>query len=642
MTDPTTSSDAPTEDGPAPAAAAGDAAAPVGGGSDGADDGTRRRTPPLWLVEAVDVLEQRRRLVLLTILGLVLVAVGVTLLWPTLLPTTALVGASLGLAAALLGVAAAIATDAADTIIRGPRHVAAAGGELVAVLPVEAHPAAVRSLADAVVEARPSIEVPLLLGLATAGQDRGHVLAWSAALARALAATGASVLHVDLATGRSEPPGLLEVLRSGGRIGSAVRFEPGLRLAWLGAGADRGAALDVLGQLRERLPSDLDVLLVALPPVGSRQVLTAASSLDHLVVVAERDRTARVDLIAGLDAMEAIGAHAQVLLLDDRTARLVGPATTPPGERRGGRDVADEQPASDGGPPDAQDDQPPRPSASAAIAASAETAVPLVVRVDPTLADEAATAAVVAAEEPEPDPEPEPEDLPTPEPEPEDLPTPEPDPEPEPEDLPTPGADPDPEGTLTAGADLEPDDTGPVAAAGGRDVAVLLGGAEARAIALADSGQLHGDDPPTGELRAATVLAELAATTTAPPTVEDGAPDGPASVSEDETPAEEHDAPAEEPASVEQPSLDLAGLSPADVAADVPTDEPVDQSERAAERPERAASSFDVADVDTQRIPTPDGLQRSASVTIDDEELLRTTARLAVLLEDLDRRDPGA
>jgi hypothetical protein len=290
---------------------------------------TRRPRTPLWVVEGLDI-TRLRRVPFWSVAG-VAAAVGIVLavVLPDLIPPTPLVGAAVGLAALLLGLAAAVAVDAADLTVRGPRHVRAAGGELVAVLPSHADADAARPLAEAVLEAREDGSQRLLLGLAAAGRDARRCAAWTDALADALARTGVSVLRVDLANGRSERPGLVEVVREGRKLPSVVTFDPELRLARIGAGRDHAGALEVLPTLPTRLPRDLDVLLVALPTAASRQVVAATRALDHVLVVAERDTTSRVDLIAGLDAMEAAGIAAQVALLDDRTAaRLAAPVAT--------------------------------------------------------------------------------------------------------------------------------------------------------------------------------------------------------------------------------------------------------------------------------------------------------------------------
>jgi hypothetical protein len=280
----------------------------------------RRSRTPLWVIEGLDI--ARLRAVPLRVVAGVVVVVGVVLAvaLPDLVPPTPLVGAAVGLAALLLGLAVAVAIDAADLTVRGPRHVRAAGGELVAILPTDATTESAMPLAEAVLEAREEGSPRLLLGLAAAGRDARRCAAWTDALAVALARTGASVLRVDLASGRSERPGLVEVVREGRKLPDVVAFDPELRLARIGAGRDHAGALEVLPTLPTRLPRDLDVLLVSLPTAASRQVVGATSALEHVLVVAERDTTSRVDLIAGLDALEKGGIAAQVALLDDRTA----------------------------------------------------------------------------------------------------------------------------------------------------------------------------------------------------------------------------------------------------------------------------------------------------------------------------------
>jgi hypothetical protein len=296
----------------------------------------RRSRTPLWVIEGLDI--ARLRAVPLRVVVGVVCVVGIVLavVLPDLVPPTALVGAAVALAALLLGLAVAVAVDAADLTVRGPRHVRAAGGELVAILPTDATPESAMPLAEAVLEAREDGSPRLLLGLAAAGRDARRCAAWTDALAVALARTGASVLRVDLASGRSERPGLVEVVREGRKLPDVVAFDPELRLARIGAGRDHAGALETLPTLPTRLPRDLDVLLVALPTAASRQVVGATSALEHVLVVSERDTTSRVDLIAGLDALETGGIAAQVALLDDRTSARLTVASPPEEEAPAG------------------------------------------------------------------------------------------------------------------------------------------------------------------------------------------------------------------------------------------------------------------------------------------------------------------
>jgi hypothetical protein len=312
---------------------------------------------------------------------LCLVGIALAIIVPDLVPPTPLVGAAVALAALLLGLAVAVAVDAADLTVRGPRHVRAAGGELVAILPSEPDPEGAVPLAEAVLEAQEEDGQRLLLGLAAAGRDARRCSAWTDALAVALARTGASVLRVDLANGRSERAGLVEVVREGRKLPSVVTFDPDLRLARIGAGHDHAGALEALPTLPTRLPRDLDVLLVALPTAASRQVVAATAALDHVLVVAERDSTSRVDLIAGLDALEAAGIAAQVMLLDDRTAARLAPqiraeVAAPTDEEAASADEEAERLAADGEADEADEpDDAPLAADAAAVEADGPPAV---------------------------------------------------------------------------------------------------------------------------------------------------------------------------------------------------------------------------------------------------------------------------
>jgi hypothetical protein len=284
---------------------------------------SRPSRPPLWLVEGLDIVQHRRRLLLVVVAVVVALGVLLAVVAPGIVPPVPVVGAAVGLAAVLLGLAAILAADTADLTVRGPRHVGAAGGELVAVLPHDPDPSAAARLADAVSEAKEEGE-PLLLGLAASGSDTRRTSGWTDALARALSDSGLRVLRIDLASGDGEGPGLVEVVRGELKLAQAVEFEAGLRLTRLGPGGDRAGALEALAELTTRLPPDLDVLLAALPTAATRQVVQAVACLDHVLIVAERDRTSRVELIAGLDALEAAGTHPQVVLLDEHTAARLG------------------------------------------------------------------------------------------------------------------------------------------------------------------------------------------------------------------------------------------------------------------------------------------------------------------------------
>jgi hypothetical protein len=321
----------------------------------------RRSGPPLWLVEGLDIVESRRRIVLGVAGLIIVVGLLLALLAPGVLPPTPLVGAAVALAALLVGLAAAVVADSSDLRVRGPRHVVAAGGELVAVLPTAGDPEAADELAAVVLEARQP-DRSMLLGLAASSLDIAATLRWTDALGLALARRGVSVLRVDLASGRSDAPGLAEVASGESRLTEVVAYEPGMMLARLGAGGDHRDALAALADLPPKLPRDLEVLLAALPIAASRGVVQAARGLDHVLVVAERGDTSRVDLIAGLDALRAADLQAQVILLDDlMVGRIAGRSSTAevaparPRADLSAESVADEQPVT--GPEQAEADE---------------------------------------------------------------------------------------------------------------------------------------------------------------------------------------------------------------------------------------------------------------------------------------------
>ena len=332
----------------------------------------RRPRPRLWLVEGLDIVERRRLLLIAVILGVAAVGALLAAVVPDLVPPVPIVGAAVGFVAVLLGLAAIMAVDAMDGTVRGPRHVKAAGGELIAVLHAVPSEDEATSLAASVLQARPG-DGPLLLGLAATGRDARRAAALTDSLAVALVDAGVSVLCVDLASGRSDPPGLHEVVRDGIKFNQAVTIEPGRKLARLGAGEDATGALGAVASLPDRLPRDLDVLLVALPTATSRQVVGAVRPLDHLLLVAERDRTSRVDVIAALDAVESVGAQAQVALVDDRTAERLQPREAGEAGELAAPDV-DEVPEHEpvaevlerepGEPTEREPDEPSRPGAS--------------------------------------------------------------------------------------------------------------------------------------------------------------------------------------------------------------------------------------------------------------------------------------
>jgi hypothetical protein len=281
------------------------------GGPDTPEPAARQR----WLADVVDILESRRRLFLQVTLGLVALGLLVTILAPGLLPPRAGIGAAVAIASLLIGVAAALTADSMDLVVRGPRHVRASGGRLAAVLPSTADPgtaaaAVVSVLGDGTAGDRGVTRI----GIAPASSDVA-VTAWADALAVAIAHGGSRVLAIDLVTAGDRRPGLVDVARGDTRLGEVVHFEDDLLLARVGPGESPVDALAAAGRILPRLPSDIEVLVVTLPPLASQGALDVVAVLDRVLLVAVEDVTARVDLIAGLDAADAVGAPADVLLL---------------------------------------------------------------------------------------------------------------------------------------------------------------------------------------------------------------------------------------------------------------------------------------------------------------------------------------
>lgn len=296
--------------------------------------GRTRALPPLWSVELLDVLGRRGRLAVVVASALTGLALAAAAIAPAVVPPLALVGALVAITALAVGMALALALDALDVRIRGPRHVRSSGGELVALLPEIATASDVRDLAIAV----RAVQVPgttLHLGLAPVGEDLTSCAAWTRALAESLADGGASVLLVDIASGPTDGPGITEVVRERTPLSDVVTYDDDRSLAVVGPGSDRIQALQALVTLPTVLPSDVDVLLVALPQIVTRSAVNASRVLDQVLFVAEANLSSRVELMASLDALRVAGCSPQVVLIDAGTYRALRPDTAAQGRDRG-------------------------------------------------------------------------------------------------------------------------------------------------------------------------------------------------------------------------------------------------------------------------------------------------------------------
>ena len=274
------------------------------------------------MLDAIDV---RRTLVLAIAIGVSLVALVISTLFPSVLTPTLGVGAIIGLAGCLLGAAAAVAVDAGDRTVRGPRHVDAAGANLVTVVrgPV-ANDDLVTWALDRVRE-----HDGLRLVLAAAGTDVLRSRRLGESLGAALARRGHRVLYADLCDPHAAEPGAVEVVRGEMKLSQVVRFESGLSLARVGPGNSRDFALTEFPSFVARLPSDVDLLLAALPGLRQPGTLAAVAAADRVLLLVTANETSRVDLIAALDALDEAHVPGDVILLHDAVQPPAVGSSTP-------------------------------------------------------------------------------------------------------------------------------------------------------------------------------------------------------------------------------------------------------------------------------------------------------------------------
>ena len=374
--------------------------------------GQPRALPPLWSVELLDVLGRRGRLAFATAGVLTLLALLAALAAPGAVPPRALVGGLVAITALAVGLALALALDALDVRVRGPRHVRSSGGELVALLPEAVTRRDASDLAGAV----RAVQVPgttLHLGLAPVGDDLTSTAAWTRALGETLADGGASVLLVDIATGPTGVPGIADVVRDRTPLSAVVQYDDARSLAVTGPGADRIQALQALITLPTVLPTDVDVLLVALPQIVTRSAVNASRVLDQVLFVAEANLSSRVELMASLDALRVAGCSPQVVLVDGGTYTALRPDTVAPQREREATRID------------------PVPLAGAGVGAGVVQGA----ATESVIAASAAVGAAAGVDEASAAPEPESEPELQPEPEPQLEVATEPDPEPEPDPL---------------------------------------------------------------------------------------------------------------------------------------------------------------------------------------------------------------
>lgn len=272
--------------------------------------------PPPRLVEFIAVLESRRLVARIAAGGFLVLGILVTLLAPSVLPRHPVVGAAIGLGSVLVGIAAVLATDANDLIIRGPQHVRAAGARRSITVADTPTPATVARLADLVSErvtagARVVAVVP-------ASKSVRDVPRWADLVAVDLAGRARHVVVVDLTGtwGEIDDLGVVDVARGRCKLSEAVTFDPDATVARLGTGADPQAARDSLVGFLARVPADVNLILLAMPSLTMAGALTAVGASDGALVLAEVDVTHRLALIGTLDAIDDVGVEPDVVLLD--------------------------------------------------------------------------------------------------------------------------------------------------------------------------------------------------------------------------------------------------------------------------------------------------------------------------------------
>jgi len=268
-----------------------------------------------------DIVRRRRAVILAAFVLTVLSAALVAVFAPQTLAFTAQSGAFVATTGLAMGLIAASIGDAIDARIFGARHVRGTGGELIATIPCD--PSAnvvigILQVLDRLRHERTDPHAVLRIGVADASGGSQHAAAWTTALAAAAAARGERVLEVALASDATHSVGVCDVVRDNVPLAAAAqRVSTVTQHARLNAGPNRLQALELLPELTATLPRNLDTYLVSLPLAASRPVVSAVARLDVVLVIAEYARTTRVELIAGLDAIESVGVPTQVLLLHD-------------------------------------------------------------------------------------------------------------------------------------------------------------------------------------------------------------------------------------------------------------------------------------------------------------------------------------
>lgn len=275
-----------------------------------AGPGAARRPYP-WAVELLEILTLRR-----WILAGVAVAVGlagavVAAFLPEVLPPRPLAGAAVGVAAYFVGLAAAIAADAADPTVRGRRHVEATGAVIAASISGFTPNLELVAWVEHLIREHKGLRI----AVTATGSDAPGSGQLADELGVSLARRGLHVLVTNLEKTNEEWPGASEVCGGQVKLSEVVEFHPSLQLARLGPGRDRTRALSEFTMLSSSLPLDVDVLVLALPGLGCVGTLPALAAVDRALLLAASDVTSRVELLAALKSVDEIRMPTDVVLV---------------------------------------------------------------------------------------------------------------------------------------------------------------------------------------------------------------------------------------------------------------------------------------------------------------------------------------
>lgn len=270
---------------------------------------------PRWLEELLAILDERRVTVMRTALGIVLGAAALSILFPDVLRPSFLVGLLVGVAAAALAAAIAFGMDAAESVVRGPRHVrAASAGLLSSGRNLE------RTAADLAAHYDGTLGDQVVhVGVCSPGGTTSTGGALVLELARQLASSDRRVVVTDL-RGPGNGSGVADVVFGRVSLAEAVTFEEGVTVARIGAGAELDESLRAHATFLQHLPSDIDLSFVMLPSPVPGDGAAVVRGLDHVLVIAEQGGTRRLDLITTLDGLRTTGVQAHVVLVEPARA----------------------------------------------------------------------------------------------------------------------------------------------------------------------------------------------------------------------------------------------------------------------------------------------------------------------------------